>query len=121
MKDITLKEFIKMKLKKKEKKVLLTTDEMLKYQQLKYHNMTFSSNTLIFPFICSFWFGLFVIVMKYAYGVDLKLAGLLITGVLFKMGLVLIFMMGVVMFFNSLSNSNMNKRLRDKIISERKK
>ena len=125
MKDKSIIQFIidrRKKVVKERKKMKLTLDEELKYNQLKTDNsFPFPLSIFLFPFYYGFWIGLFTIVFDYAYGIDLKVSALLITSLLFKYwGLIIVVYVALCVVMG-LMNIRSNKRLIKQIILERKK
>jgi len=128
MKEQTILEFSKMKLKKvdwfqkksKVNKYELTTNDMLKYNQLKINQNTFSLNLFIYPLYLLFWAGIYSIVYNLAFGIDLSSVFLVVVSLVGRYWLHAILIMLV--FFelpSQISKQRYNRRLTEKIIKER--
>ncbi len=129
MKEQTILEFTKMKLKKvdwfqkksKINRAELTTDEMLKYNELKKHQNMFSLSIFIYPLYLLFWAGLYSIVYKMAFGLDFSSIFLLIITLIGRYWLHTIFLLLLIIELPAqFSKAKYNKKLMVKIIKERK-
>jgi hypothetical protein len=127
MKEQTILEFAKMKMKKIDwfkKKVdsnELTTDEMLKYNDLKRNQNLFSLKIFIYPLYVLFWAGIYSIVYNVAFGIDFSSVFLVIIAIVGKYWLhaITIFLV-VIELPNTIFVNRYNRRLIEKIIKERR-
>jgi len=129
MKEQTILEFTKMKLKKVEwfpkkdngNKEKMTTDEMLKYNELKRNQNMYSIKIFIYPLYLLFWAGLYSIVYKMAFGLDFSsvfLTVISLVGSVWWKAVILVLL--VVEVPSLISQGRYNKRLVEKIIKERR-
>ena len=128
MKEQTILEFTKLKLKKvdwfqKSSKVdreELTINEILKYEQLKKYQNSYSLNIFIYPLYLLFWAGLYSIVYNIAFGLDFSNVFLLVVVFVGKYWLYAI-VLGLLFieFPSQLSKQKYNRMLIRKIMKER--
>ena len=130
----TTLEFIKMKLNKIKLKKIdwfqkkhqvnqreLSIDEMIKYEELKKHQTMFSISLFIYPLYLLFWAGLYSIVYKIAFGIDMSDIFLLVVTLIGRYWLhAIVLLLIVVELPSQLSKSRFNRRLVDKMIKERR-
>lgn len=114
------KEMNKRREEAKKKRISLTTDEMLKFKQLKHKGDFPFFELITVPIYGAFYSGLFVIVMRYAFNIELKIYALILITFLIKIWK-LIFIIAVILYLVvEWLGRRMNRKLKEKIISERK-
>ena len=121
-KEISIIDFIKIKLKRKDnKKIVLTTDEIIKYNQLKVGLDLPWYSILTWPIYTVFYAGLFNLVLRYSFNISLTEPLLKIFSIFPRIWLLMLMAFIMVGILFEYTHSKFNKRLVLKIINERKK
>lgn len=131
-KDITLREFISIKLdklRKKDKKIELTTDEIIKYKELKKYDITISSRWIVWIFLghffIGFWLALASIVFKLGFNLDFTKTLLKIWMIILNNWYTFVGVFAVSFFIWWIIETEINRKFNDKlklkIIKERKR
>jgi len=119
LKEISTLDFLKAKLSSKEKPKL-TTDELIKFKQLKIEPATpFSPSIILFPFYGFFWISVFYLMFLFIWGIDLRASSLPLIQTLFKFWFPVVFGFILIAFLDMLNCNKMNRYLINKIIGER--
>lgn len=128
-KDFKLIEWIKWnfkennKMDKSYKNKLETFDryELSEYKEFSSNSFHIGAKTILFPFYCSFWIGLYSVVMDVAFSIDLSEPLKTIISSLFILWCPLIISLAIFGILIDLSNEKKNRKLIDEIIKDRRR
>jgi uncharacterized membrane protein (DUF485 family) len=103
------------------KDIRLTIDERIKYKELKKKSPKLELLIIALPLYLYIYLGLFVIVMRYAFEIELKTPIILLISNLKELWMSILMMYLSLYVVSLFITRRRNRKLRETIISERKK